>query len=100
MQREDLPKRWQIQLEQYTDRKYGADYRYRGKLGAGDFACGSMVQIQLCDGSQAFFYNTFCIEAPELREVAVFTEHSGYHIFPLFDTKIQQYSAVMGSDKR
>jgi hypothetical protein len=91
MQRSDLPKRWQIELDRYTDRKYGIDYKYRGELSAGDFICGSMVHIRLSDGSQALFRYAFFIEAPELREVAVFTEHSGYHIFPFIDTELQQY---------
>jgi hypothetical protein len=91
MQRKDLPTRWQLQLEHYTDLKYGSEYKYRGELSAGDFKCGSMVQIQLGDGSQCLFHDAFFIKAPELKEVAIFTEHCGYHIFSLYDTNIQQY---------
>ena len=91
MRPNDLPERWIKELERYTDVKYGSDYKHRGKLGAGDFASGSMVHIELADGSQAFFKNTFFIEVPELNEVTVFTEHCGYHIFPLPETKVRQY---------
>jgi hypothetical protein len=50
----DLPERWRIQLQQYTDLKYGAEYKFRGQISAGDFAIGFTVHIQLHDGSQAF----------------------------------------------
>jgi hypothetical protein len=97
MNLKDLPERWRIQLQHYTDRKYGAEYKYRGDLSAGDFATGSTVHIQLPDGSQAFFQDAFFLKAPELKEVAIFTEHCGYHIFPLVDTKLWRYERIHSS---
>ena len=91
MRRSDLPERWLKRLEQYTDEKYGPDFKYRGTLSTADFPSNSLVHIRLTDGSQAFFNFAFIIEAPEWEEIAVFTEHSGYHIFPLFDTERGQY---------
>jgi hypothetical protein len=87
----DLPERWQIRLKQYTESKYGADYKWHGEISARDFNCGSIVHINLPDGSHAFFKYAFFIELPEWKEVAVFTEHCGYHIFPLIDTEICRY---------
>ena len=45
----------------------------------------------MVDGSQAFFRFAFFIQAPEWQELAVFTEHCGYHIFPIDDTTTQTY---------
>lgn len=91
MRKEELPDRWLRRREQYTDEKYGVDYAYRGLLGAGDFPCGSLVHVHLEDGSQALFRYAFYIAALEWQEVAVFTEHCGYHIFPIEDTRLQTY---------
>jgi hypothetical protein len=91
MKKEDLPERWLRRLERYTDEKYGLNYAYRGQLGAGDFPPASLVHIQMPDGSQALFRYALLIEEPEWQEVAVFTEHCGYHIFPIEDTTLQRY---------
>ena len=89
MQRKDLPERWLRRLEEYTDDKYGADYRYRGKLGATDFSTSSLVRVGFPDGSSAEFRFAFFIAAPDRYEVAVFTEHCGYHILPSVDLTIE-----------
>jgi len=36
----------------------------------------------------SFFHYAFYLLDEELNEVAVFTEHCGYHIFPLFGTHL------------
>ncbi|MBK8093904.1 MAG: hypothetical protein IPK32_18490 [Verrucomicrobiaceae bacterium] len=46
------------------------------------------MDITFEDGSKASFYYAILIEAPELNEVGVFTEHCGYHIFPLGGTHV------------
>jgi len=86
----DLPHRWREKLEQFTDEKYGRDYKYRGSLSASDFPLTSAVHIQFGDGSYAIFRSALVIEVPEWREMAVFTEHCGYHVFELNDIEIQQ----------
>jgi hypothetical protein len=91
MKKQDLPARWLERLVQYTDAKYGTDYKYRGSLGAGDFAGSSLVHVMFPDGSQSFFKFAFVIESPEWQEVAVLTEHCGYHVFPLVDTAVRLY---------
>lgn len=42
-----------------------------------------MVHIEFEDDSKIEFRYAFAIEAPELKEIAVFTEHCGYHLFQL-----------------
>jgi len=57
----------------------------RDHLSAYDFPCGQSVRLSFPDGSFAFFENAFLIEHPAHRQVAVFTEHCGYHVFPSAD---------------
>jgi hypothetical protein len=93
MQKRELPERWIQRLEQYTAEKYGFDYERRGTLGAGDFAITSLVCVGFPDGSYALFRHAFFITAPDWKEVAVFTEHYGYHIFPLTELRIERLEA-------
>jgi hypothetical protein len=90
MQKMELPERWIRRLEQYTNEKYGLDYAHRGALNASDFATSSLVCVGFPDGSYALFRHAFFITAPDWKEVAVFTEHCGYHIFPLVDLQIER----------
>jgi hypothetical protein len=93
MRIKELPERWIRRLEQYTDEKYGLDYAHRGTLNAGDFTTSSLVCVMFPDGSYALFRHAFFITASDWKEVAVFTEHCGYHIFPLGDLQIEQFEA-------
>lgn len=97
MQKRELPERWIQRLEQYTDEKYGLDYAQRGTLNASDFATSSLVCVGFPDGSYALFRHAFFITAPDWKEVAVFTEHCGYHIFPLADLQIERLEARGGT---
>jgi hypothetical protein len=45
--------------------------------------------MEFPDGSSAFFHYAFYLKDETLGEVAVFTEHCGYHIFPLYDTRLE-----------
>ncbi|MCC3155626.1 hypothetical protein LJ737_00145 [Hymenobacter sp. 15J16-1T3B] len=80
MRYDDLPERWKTRLRDYL--------QARGSKcptpGAGDFPDGG-VRITFEDRSTVRFRFAFAIDAPEWREVAVFTEHCGYHLFPLYD---------------
>ena len=93
MQQRELPERWLRRLERYTDEKYGSDKTHRGMLSAFDFANSSLVSIVFPDGSYALFRYAFFIAAPDWKEVAVFTEHCGYHIYPIADLQIEQLEA-------
>jgi len=86
----DLPQRWKEKLERFTDDKYGPDFKHRGSLNAYDFSPRMVVNILFPDGSRACFHYAFFIKAPELNEIGVFTEHCGYHIFPLVDLEIEE----------
>lgn len=57
--------------------------RGRGRrLGASDFPHAT-VQLTFEDGSEASFRYAFFVEDRERDELAVFTEHCGYHVFSL-----------------
>jgi hypothetical protein len=43
------------------------------------------IMIFLEDGGSCYFNNAFIVEDKERRELAVFTEHSGYYVFPRCD---------------
>ena len=45
----------------------------------------STVYVQFEDGSHCLFMYAFVVEDKERRELAVFTEHSGYYVFPNTD---------------
>jgi hypothetical protein len=77
MKHTDLPQRWKNRIEDYLQ-KQGSKYK---ELSAYDFAGNSSIKITLDDGSYAFFKYAFYWIDKEAKEVAVFTEHCGYHIF-------------------
>lgn len=80
MKHDDLPQRWRAKVIEWI-RTYADDSRER--LSAEDFPCSHSISITFDDGSTASFLYAILIEAPDLNEVGVFTEHCGYHIFPL-----------------
>ena len=84
MNHKDLPERWENRLQAYLT-ELGIT---RGHLSAGEFH--NHLKLTFPDGSFAFFYYAFCLRDDMLGEIAVFTEHCGYHIFPLTDTEVEQ----------
>jgi hypothetical protein len=78
----NLPEHWKLKLQEYLITKGSTE---PNKLSAPDFPMEATVRIRFEDDSQVEFKHAFVIEAPELREVAVFTEHCGYHLFPWYD---------------
>ena len=86
MRAKDLPERWRTRLEEWIRRK-SSDHRLTP--GAPDFPSDTIVHIELADGSSSHFRFAFAIEAPDIGELGIFTEHCGYHIFPLADAKIR-----------
>ena len=77
MNSRDLPERWKMKIREYLKGK-GSKYE---TLGANDFALDKIVQIKFEDGSFASFKYPLIIEAPELEEIGIMTEHCGYFIF-------------------
>ncbi|GAA4049432.1 hypothetical protein GCM10022409_40010 [Hymenobacter glaciei] len=82
MQSTDLPERWKLKLQEYLVAKGSTKPE---KLSASEFSSETSVNIRFEDDSHVEYRYAFVIKAPEFREVAVFTEHCGYHIFPLYD---------------
>jgi hypothetical protein len=85
MKHGDLPERWAKKLEAYLREERGSE---RGYLSAADFGVNQHLKINFPDGSFAFFQHAFYLLDREGGEVAVFTEHCGYHIFPLYGTQL------------
>jgi hypothetical protein len=57
-------------------------------LTAGDFPADTELAITFPDQSHATFRYAFFLVDPATRQVAVFTEHCGYHVFPAADITI------------
>jgi hypothetical protein len=85
MNNSDLPLRWKERVERLVQERTGGT---RSGFGASDFPVGKVVHLTFPDGSSADFRFGVVVEAPEINEVGVFTEHCGYHIFPFVDTVI------------
>ncbi len=85
MKHSDLPERWKTRLIQWI-REFADDERT--ELAAQDFPISHSVHIKFEDDSEARFEYAILIEEPQLREIGVFTEHCGYHIFPLGGTHV------------
>lgn len=75
MKPEELPQRWKDKIADYL----ASEGYERSVLYAGDFTWH--VQLDFEDRSHANFLYAFVIDAPELDEIVVCTEHCGYHIF-------------------
>ncbi len=84
MKHEDLPQRWKDRLGRWLA-TYGEDPE---GLSAYDFYSEMVVKLRFDDESFAEFNHAIVIEAPELNEIGVFTEHCGYHIFNLGGTHV------------
>jgi hypothetical protein len=85
MKHADLPDRWKLRLVQWI-RQFADDHRTQ--LCAGDFPSSHYVELLFEDDSEARFEYALLIEEPNLNEIGVFTEHCGYHIFPLGGTHV------------
>jgi len=77
---------WADELAAYLGRP--ADEISRRGLSASDFPNGHQLVITLMDGSTARFRHAFYLIRESEQALAVFTEHCGYHIFPLHDAQI------------
>lgn len=71
-----LPAHWQENVTEYLARPE-AQY---DQISAADFI--NDLQIKFEDDSNAFFRYAFYLADDKAKEVAVFTEHCGYHVYP------------------
>jgi hypothetical protein len=82
-----VPESWKPRLRQYLRQRRGEE---RDRLSAGDFPPGQSVLIRFPDGSHVLFRYAFAIQDDGAGEVIVFTEHCGYHVFPLSDAQVEE----------
>ncbi|MCM3874122.1 MAG: hypothetical protein ND895_25825 [Pyrinomonadaceae bacterium] len=88
MNQKDLPERWARKLKKYLMEELLVN---RDCLSAEDFH--HSLKISFEDGSYAFIKYAFYLLDRELNEVAVFSEHCGYHIFPLSGTNLELFES-------
>ncbi|MFO0892700.1 MAG: hypothetical protein U0790_26600 [Isosphaeraceae bacterium] len=86
-----VPEAWKPRLRQYLRERCGVD---RECLSAGDFPPDQSVLVRFPDGSHAHFRFAFAIADEAAGEVAVFTEHCGYHVFPSGDAEVETLKSV------
>lgn len=67
------------------------EIRHSG-LSAYDFPSGSRLHVKLMDGSTLRFRHAFHVIRKSEHALAVFTEHCGYHVFPLQDAEVSRVS--------
>jgi hypothetical protein len=85
MREDELPERWRLRVVEHAKSSSGGRYR---SLGVSAFRNQS-VRLTFPDRSTAVFRYAFYFEDEEAQEIAVFTEHCGYHVFPLVDTVVE-----------
>jgi hypothetical protein len=66
-------------------------------LSAANFPPGPSVVIRFPDGSHVQFRHAFAVPDEAGREVAVFTEHCGYHVFPVGEAEVEVVQSVGSS---
>jgi predicted glycosyl hydrolase (DUF1957 family) len=85
MKHKDLPQLWKDKIETYLQKK-GSKHK---QLSAYDFSNNQNVRVTFDDSSYVFFKDSFYWIDEDNEEVAVFTEHCGYHIFNLPELVIE-----------
>ncbi len=81
-----VPDEWKPLLRAHLRATCGED---RDQLSAGDFPSSQSVHVSFVDGSFAQFRYAFAIPAEAGKAVMVFTEHCGYHVFPVEPSDVQ-----------
>ncbi len=71
----------------------------RDRLSAGDFRSDQSVIIRFPDGSHVLFRYAFALKDELAGEVAVFTEHCGYHVFPLGEAEVEVLRSIWPDDR-
>jgi hypothetical protein len=75
-----VPDEWKPRLRAYLRATSGED---RDHLSAHDFRGDQSVHLQFADGSYARFLYAFVVFDEAGERCMVFTEHCGYHVFPV-----------------
>jgi len=85
MRENELPPRWRTRVIEHARSLSAGKYE---SLGATAFS-NQTVRLKFPDGSEANFRYAFVLEDRESEEIALFTEHCGYHVFPLVETVVE-----------
>lgn len=85
-----LVEEWAEELSSILNRS-AEDIRKDG-LRADDFPAIYDLGIEFADGSRLEFKFAFYAVREALRQIAVFTEHCGYHVFPSHGATITRIS--------
>jgi hypothetical protein len=80
-----VPDEWKPRLRAYLLATFGED---RERLSASDFSAQS-VHLHFDDGSFARFHYAFVVFDDAGKQCMVFTEHCGYHVFPVGNDGVQ-----------
>lgn len=84
MKLDQLPQKWRDRLAELVRSKHGKDHD------SPQFEDRSL-RLTFEDRSAAFFKFAFYLTDPQTNELAVFTEHCGYHLFPFWGTEIETF---------
>lgn len=79
---------WVDDLSRHLD--LNRDLILKKGLGAADFPMNESLHIKLVDGSFVQFEYAFHLVNEGKRAIAVFTEHCGYHVFPLHSAVVSR----------
>ena len=75
-----VPDEWKPRLRDHLRSTCGED---RDRLSAYDFRSDQSVHLQFDDGSFALFRHAFAVLDESGERCMVFSEHCGYHLFPV-----------------
>jgi hypothetical protein len=92
-----VPDEWKPRLRAYLRETCGED---RDRLSAGDFRCDQSVHLVFEDGSFAVFNYAFAVGDETGERCMVFTEHCGYHVFPVRAGDVKILRSVPASGDR
>ena len=71
----------------------------RDGLSASDFPANQTLTLLFPDRSTAHFRYAFFVRSTPRRQLAVFTEHCGYHVFPAVETVVERTTREWFSDE-
>ncbi|MFP4439265.1 MAG: hypothetical protein ACLFVO_18645 [Chloroflexaceae bacterium] len=79
---------WADELSRKLDRPREHILQYG--LSTTDFPLNEELKLTFPDESLAHFRHGFFVTNSSRRQLAVFTEHCGYHVFPVVDTVVER----------
>ena len=91
MKHKDLPQRWKNRIKEYLLKNVSEYSRKYMRFSVYDFSDNLNLKITFDDGSNAFFKDAFYWLDTESKEIAVFTEHRGYHLINLPELLIETF---------